>query len=146
MAEVYTVLLRSTDGLGADNRSLSFTVNWEGLLPKKYKRFVAKGLFRGRDSPLNTEDSVLIYVDCFNSSIFDSKTQGKSFVLSNAWQFAGQTDNVYQNLANDIEGLLVEYPSQNYITVSVKQYNGNDLATAPSDWLLWIQLYPVVTE
>lgn len=140
MNEVYTVFLRSSDGTGDDNSSRVFYINWESVLPTKYKKFRMKILFRASEDAGNDQDYIFVNLDCMNPKMWSSTTRGRSNLVNISAQFGGAANPVYQSLANDIDGLMVDYPLNNRTTVSFTQLDGT--ATTPGNYMMWIQFFP----
>lgn len=146
MPETYTVLLRSTDGVGSNNISRKFFVDWASILPSEVSKFQVKGWFRALEDAGNDQDYVFIGVDTLQTTIWDSGISGRSTIVCTGCQFSGNVNPVYQSLANDVDKITVRRPTQNYVTVSVRQYSGALVTTAPGNWFLWLQFTPTQNE
>jgi hypothetical protein len=141
--ETYTVLLRSSDGVGTNNISRKFFVDWASILPTGVDKFQVKGWFRSVEDAGNDQDYVFIGVDTLQTTIWDSGLSGRSTIVCTGCQFNGNTNYVYQSLANDVDKITVTRPTQTYVTVSIRQYSGALVTTAPGNWFLWLQFTPL---
>lgn len=146
--EVYTFLLRSLDGrqqVFGENAIIHYTINWESVLPKKYKSFRVVGYFRTyEDAKNNTAnlDYVFVKVSSLSPKLFDTISNGKSNYLCAGRRFVGITANrLFYNLEDDMQGLHVDYPSTNECTISIHEFDGDVVDIG--DYFLWIQFHPI---
>lgn len=145
--EVYTFLLRSINGRQAtanDNSVITYTINWESVLPKKYKTFKAVGYIRiYEDAKNNTQtiDYLFVKVSSLYLNVFDTQTRGKTQYLCTGKQYFGDTNREYYNLETDINGLLCDYPTNNETTISITKLDGT--LQDCGQYFLWIQFYPI---
>lgn len=145
--EVYTVLLRSTDGEGADCTKVKYFIDWGSLLPTTNKRYLLKVLFRGEpDDTANTEEWLFIKVNGLTNHMWDSETKGKSQVVGNAVRYqANEVGNEkwgYTTPATDVHGVMVEYPFNNLTEVTITKPDGDVPATL-NNWSVWLQFSPI---
>lgn len=89
--EIYTVLLRSDNGVGDDTISLKYTINWESFLPTKHKRFILKAYFRCTEDAGNDQDYVGVSISPLNCFVYDSKNNGKGTTVGVFSQLTGNT-------------------------------------------------------
>lgn len=143
--EVYQFIFRSGDGSGSDNSSRTYSVNWGDVLPKDVKQFVVRPYFRSIYSATNTETDVWVYVDGgLHARFWDSKRSSTSKALCYATSFPNSAGNKwrYANLDNDVEGLLVDAPWQNSLTLTVYKLD-TTTAFACADWILYLEFKPI---
>ena len=143
----YTVYLKSNDGVGTNNISKTFYVNWESVLDRKYKRFLVKGFFRATESEDNTNDFLNIRADGFSIYGWESKTAGKTHILTIAEFAPGQTHNIYiPSYDTPLRSVMIDRPTENNLTITIQDFTQTTLTTAPADWGLWLEFSPVKND
>lgn len=142
--EVYTFLIRSIDGrqqTATENKVITYTINWESVLPKKYKSFRAVGYIRVVDDAKNNAEYVFVKVSSLSPKLFDTETNGKTSYLCVGKQYDGNSHKEYYNLEVDMEGLKVDYPTTNECTIEMRELDGT--LQDVGDYFLWIQFHPI---
>jgi hypothetical protein len=140
--ESYTLYLYSGNGTGTDSRSKSFNIDWASLLPREYKKFAVTCLFRSFEDTNHTLDYITITAD-FSVRLWDSTRKGLGYIIGEASQFTGNTDPIYQTASNSVSDILIEYPQQPNITITLRQVDGTSLPDAGGEWYLFIKFKPV---
>lgn len=151
--EVYTVLLRSGDRESGDLQTATFMVNWEHVLPKDTEKYILKAFFRANAQTNNANadslDVIFIKASGVSPCLWDSDKKGQSNIISTAVLYQSQyvlPDNAvsygFISLTNDIEGLMVNRPTCQDITISIED-NFGDGVTVTNGWFLWLQFYPI---
>lgn len=139
--DVYTVLLRSTDGSG-NNPSKTFYVNWKSVLPQDIKTFKVKGLFNAEDSADNTSDYVFVSVSSLSLRSYDSKTASKTGIVTYSEAVPGGTNNQYNTPRIGVDWQTTDYPQSLECVVQVRQLD-NTLMTGVGDWFLFLHFIPI---
>lgn len=149
--EVYTVLLRSGDRDSGTLQSANFRVNWSHVLPKNTDRFVLKAYFRAHPSTTNTgEDMLFVKASGLTPCLWDSGNRGQSNIICNSVLYTSplvEEGNIvytygYKSLTNDIEGVMVTRPTEEFLTVSIEDGFKAPI-TVNNGWFLWLQFYPI---
>lgn len=135
--DVYTVLLRSADGTGA-NPSKTFYVNWKSVLPQHVKTFKVRAVFNAVESADNTEQFVFISVSSLSLRMYDSIRQGKTNYVAISEAIPGSANNQYNPPRHILEWMTTDYPSNLECVVQVRKLDG-DLMTDTGAWFLWLQ-------
>lgn len=151
-SEVYTVLLRSGDRDSGDLQTANFSVNWSHVLPKDINKFMLKAYFRAHPDPSNTAvdmlDVVFVKALGLTPCLWDSDTRGQSSIICTSVLYTSPlvVESTYSfgyvSLTNDIEGLMVNRPTEEFLTISIED-GFKDPVTVANGWFLWLQFYPI---
>ena len=155
--ESYNLILNSyvsTNRIGTNKRNYQYMVNWNSILPKPYE---INQKFELRFSFITPAVSTIgevfnLYVDFGGSNVYDqvnSKSNYLGFCLpySNQTSSASGTNVAYfytKAFLNENLPIVVEYPQNNIITVSLVNLNGNyPNIYFTNDYLLNLQFTPI---
>lgn len=145
--ETFTIFLQPDYGVGTATSSKQYTINWESIIPKKYKKFLLKATFTSVDNSYSTM-FIKVELTGLSTQIWDSRITGKSNLVAIAYPHdttAFATDEyLYSTVASEISGITVDRPNQNILTVNLYDYAHD--AVAPADYTLILQLTPIVSN
>lgn len=139
----YTLYLYSANGSGTDTRSKQFFIDWANILPKEHKRFAVTCLLRTFENANHTLDYIQIQADTLNARVWDSTKKGLGQIIGEASQFTGNVNPIYQTASNSVKEILIDYPTQPLLTITLKQIDGSSLPSAGGEWYLFMSFQPV---
>jgi hypothetical protein len=116
--------------------SIVYNVNWGSFLPKCYKRFRGEFVFKSENFNGNLTDNGFVNVS-FGSSInnFDGLQMTNNLGMVYPVSLVGNT-SFYNSTNNDNNDFIINYPMNNQVTVTLKNFNGNFMGNLPNYTLI----------
>jgi hypothetical protein len=153
----------SSNAAGRKN-NLNYTVNWGAILPKKYKKFHCKFVFKSElrsgslDAPLIIQDG-LVSMSLGRMNSFDGVNPTKQigliypdYPLPNLIDMGVAPANVvtpplscYKTTNNDNNDFFIDYPLDTTVNISMKTYAGALLTLMPN-YVLILTLEGILME
>ena len=160
MKENYTLFLssqNSTNRIGTTKKSLQYYVNWHAVLPKAdnvNQKFLVKFKFVGYIQG-SFGEIYSLQIDFGGSNMYDQSNSkstylGIMFPEDNATAIAltsgtgcNQTYFYLTSDPNDNLPVTIEYPNNNFITVSINNINTSSGTTFNNDYNLILEFAPI---
>ena len=156
--ETYNLVLNSqisTNRIGSNKRNYQYYVNWNAILPNKYKRFLVNFSFITLVQSSFAEMYIL-YLDFNGTNVYSQSNSRNNYAgnllptnnLTNAVaQATGttiQTSYFYiMTRLNDNPNFTIQYPNNNLITVDIVNANSSSGTTFNYEYILNIQFIPI---
>ena len=143
MSESFSVILSTTStnaqtsGL-ANYSNVNFYVNWDAILPHKYKEFVVSMVFKSDavGSLATTIGNISVSLGKINVSNGISPITTLGFCVPTV---LGGSNSFFQSTSNDLIPVTCQYPMNNIITVSILTNNNGAVFTGTSvNWSLYL--------
>lgn len=155
--ESYTVVIRSgstsNSRISGDNTDGTYYVEWNNVLPKKYKRFELHSYFRNTPkTDLTTTDDDFVCVECSafpKHNFYDSlRCQNSNFIcMAPTYYLATINNDAYlynESNASNMPSVMVEYPVENQFVIKLTDLTGNILtSTRYIEWVLIMNFRPI---
>jgi hypothetical protein len=137
MSENYLVIFNSQGQNVLNATSLTsviYNVNWTSFLPKKYKRFKCKFVFKSIDANSILTDNGFVNMNTGKINVFSGEQMTSNIgiiypVITNTT--TGNLRSYYNSTNNDNNDFTMSYPTINQITLSLKTFAGTDMANMP---------------
>lgn len=137
MPESYLVIFNSQGQNVLNATSLTsviYNVNWTSFLPKKYKRFKCKFVFKSLDASIILTDNGFVNMNTGKINVVSGDQMTSNIgiiypVITNTT--AGSLRSYYNSTNNDNNDFTMSYPINNQITVSLKTFAGTDMTNMP---------------
>jgi hypothetical protein len=126
-----------------NNCNIIYSVNWGSFLPKVYNRFNCQFIFKSENYNGALTDNG--FVNCnFGSSIttYDGASMSYNLGIVYPVSLVGNT-SFYNSTNNDNNNFFINYPTNNQVTVLMKNFNGNYMANMPN-YCLILTLVPII--
>lgn len=143
MSKSYSLVLNSQVALNRDTSggigAYKYYVNWGGILPQEYTKFKMSFTFRTDIVPGSTPlNNIQIGASVGGGYCYDQTTSQSNYigsVIPKAFPVETGAPEVYYE-ANELDNIavMIGYPSNPYVTVSIKEFDG----TAISDFAPYI--------
>jgi hypothetical protein len=137
-SEQFNVIFCSRNANVINNTNLnavSYYVNWDAFLPKKYKKFNCAFIFKSENyAGFLTEDG-FVNINMGKSNNFDGTTQTNNIGIVYA-VILTSTACYYNSTNNDNNNFYCDYPSNNVVTITLNQFSGTAMANMPNYTLI----------
>jgi hypothetical protein len=130
----------------ADLNNVVYTVNWDAILPKKYKKFDCQFIFKSENTATVLTNTGFIGMN-FGSAIniYDGQ-QSTTQQLGIIYPAVVGAQYFYSSTNNDNNNFRVSYPNQQLITLTLRNFDRvTNLANAPH-YTLMLNLVGVLDE
>lgn len=150
---------RTTQAIGGnviDNSNLNavkYFVNWGSFLPKKYKKFHCQFIFKSENyvsaTSTNTtlNDNGFVSMDFGRVNVYDglSNTQKLGIIYPVINTVGNNFQAYYSSTNNDNNDFWIDYPTNQTITINLKNFAGNNMGNMPH-YTLIMNLIGVLEE
>ena len=134
MPEQWNVYLNSAVGtpnmIVGEGNTVSFIVNWDSILPKKYQRFLCSFIFRtevsNNSGSTNLPYAAIISAQIGNTNNWDGMNPTNIIGVASPIQISGTvsgvasgTTNYWSCGINDNAPFTINYPTNNLVTISI---------------------------
>ena len=142
MSESFSVILSTTSsnaqtsGL-ANYSNVNFYVNWDAILPRKYKQFIVSMVFKSDavGTLATSVGNISVNLGKINVSNGISPITNLGFCVPTV---LGSTNSFYQSTSNDVIPVSCQYPMNNIVTVSILTNAGGNLFSGTTSWSLYL--------
>ena len=143
MSESFSVILSTTSsnaqtsGL-ANYSNVNFYVNWDAILPRKYKQFIVSMVFKSDavGTLATSVGNISVNLGKINVSNGISPITNLGFCVPTV---LGSTNSFYQSTSNDVIPVSCQYPMNNIVNVSIlTNAGGNVFGGTTVNWSLYL--------
>ena len=133
--ERFLILFNSQGSNVINNSNLNnvvYNLNWGSVLPKKYKRFHCQFVFKSINTTTPLTLNGLVNINIGKVNVFDGNSMTTNLGFIYPVSVGGvSTTYFYNSTNNDNNDFFIDYPSNNQITISLKQFdNSTNLLTS----------------
>ena len=124
MGERFLVLFNSQGKNVINSSDLNFVqydVNWGSFLPKKYKRFHCQFIFKSLNTATVLSANGLIGLNLGKVNCFDGNSMTTN--LGIVYPVINGANYFYSSTNNDNNDFYIDYPVNNQITLTLKQFD-----------------------
>ncbi len=147
MTESYTVIFssRGTNNNGVANlNSITYFVNWGAFLPQQYKKFSVEFIFKSENFVGNLTDNGFVNMNIGRLQVYDGVAMSSNIGIVYPVSLVGNT-SFYNSTNNDNNAFIIDYPNNQNITISLKNFAGANMANMPN-YALVLNLVPLHNE
>ena len=148
MPETFQVIFNSRGNNVINNTSLNsvvYNVNWGAFLPSKFKRFHCQFVFKSENFAGNLTNNGFVSLNMGRTNIFDGLSM--SYNLGIIYPVVLNAGNSFYNSTNnDNNDFWIDYPSNNFVTLTLNQFNGPTPMANMPNYVLVLNLMGVEND
>jgi len=141
-------ILDTTLGLN----KVTYLMNWDSFLPKKYKRFLCQFIFKsenyGSTNGIPLSDNGFVNINMGNTYTFDGSTRSNNvgiiYPVITTYS-ATNTSSFYNSTNNDNNQFYMDYPLSNSVVITLNRYDGSVMRNMPN-YTIFLNLVGVSDE
>lgn len=114
----------------ADLNNVLYFVNWGSILPKKYKKFRCQFVFKSENYAGALTDNGFVNINFTRANVFDGYSNTNNLGIIYPCSLVGNS-SFYNSTNNDNNDFFIEYPNNQSVTVSLKNFAGNNMGNMP---------------
>jgi len=136
-SNIYTILFSSRNSNatinnagGAIDQSVTYNVNWDALLDKKYSRFCCQFVFKSENNASVILQNGFVNMNFGTVSIFDGQSMTQN--IGTIYPIAFNGTNTFLNSTNiDNNDFYINYPNNRTVTININTFSGTALTIVP---------------
>lgn len=131
--ESFNIIFNSRGNNVINNTSLNsvvYFVNWGSILPTKFKTFRCQFVFKSENYAGNLVDNGLVNINFTRANVYDGTSNTTNLGIIYPCSLVGNS-SFYNSTNNDNNDFTISYPSNQTVTISLKNFAGANMANMP---------------